>query len=329
MESRSLKLAQEFAKDALKATKGGWFSKPEWETAAQYWDKAAASYKTACHYEEAADCYSKASEAYVHVNAIYLAAKCAENAATLAEKHLKDQASTIAFYSRASDLYRSHGSSYDRAADMMEKAAKSCEGIDINRAIQLYDSALSIYESEDRGRFAIDTFKRVTRFLIDNNRLTEAIAIQERLVTVCEQINNRSDINRARLSVIILLLAFGDSVEAGKKLDEYGQDISFVRSKEAGLADYMIQAYNNGDQDMFSDLARDQTLSFVESSIARLAVRIRVPGGKRLVPNADAQARSPTGTPQITYPPTPGGNSAGAAPLQAAVAIEDEDDDLL
>ncbi|KAI7829057.1 hypothetical protein BX661DRAFT_181307 [Kickxella alabastrina] len=309
MESRSLKLAQEFAKDALKATKGGWFSKPEWETAAQYWDKAAASYKTACHYEEAADCYSKASEAYVHVNAIYLAAKCAENAATLAEKHLKDQASTIAFYSRASDL-------------MMEKAAKSCEGIDINRAIQLYDSALSIYESEDRGRFAIDTFKRVTRFLIDNNRLTEAIAIQERLVTVCEQINNRSDINRARLSVIILLLAFGDSVEAGKKLDEYGQDISFVRSKEAGLADYMIQAYNNGDQDIPNAI-------FLESSIARLAARIRVPGGKRLVPNVDAQARSPTGTPQITYPPTPGGNSAGAAPLQTAVAIEDEDDDLL
>ncbi|KAJ2234227.1 hypothetical protein IWW45_003565 [Coemansia sp. RSA 485] len=315
MESRSLKLAQEMAKDAQKAAKGSWFSKPEWDTAAQYWSKAAASYKTALHYEEAMDCYVKASEAYVHSNATYLAAKSVEDAAKLAEKHLKDQANTISYYTRASDLFRSHGSSPDRAAEMMEKAAKSCENVDTDRALQLYDSALSIYETEDRGRFGIETFKRVTRYLIEKNRIYEAVEIQSRLAAVCQQINNRNELTKTRMCIIILLLAFGDNVAAEKKLDEFGQDVSFARSNEAEISDYMIQAFNNGDQETFSELARSQALAFIETSIARLAAKIRVRGAVRTEPIPSNFEATPV-TQQNTQP-------------QQAAHADDEDDDLL
>ncbi|KAJ1722084.1 hypothetical protein LPJ53_003453 [Coemansia erecta] len=329
MESRSLKLAQELAKDAQKAAKGSWFSKPEWDIAAQFWSKAAASYKTALHYEEAIDCFTKASEGYVHTNTNFLAAKCIEDAASLAEKQLKNQAMAISLYCRASDRYRAHGSSPDKAAEMMEKAAKLSENVDTEKSIQLYDQALSIYETEDRGRFGIETFKRVTRFLIDKGRLSEAVEIQTRLAAVCEQINSRPELTKTRMCIIILLLAFGDNVEAGKKLDEFGQDMSFARSNEAEISDYMIQAYNNGDQDMFSDLCRDQTMGFIESSVARLALKIRVPGAKRVAPSPAGAQQPPSQSPAYGAP-APVINAYDAGPShQPEAEIGDEDDDLL
>ncbi|KAJ1825655.1 hypothetical protein LPJ70_007953, partial [Coemansia sp. RSA 2708] len=288
--SETLSLAQAFVKDAQKASKSSWLSKPQWDIAATNWDKAANAYKTAMHYEEAVDCHVKASEAYVKVNIIFLAAKGYEEAASLTEKHLKDHAKAISYYSRASDLYRSQGSSADRAAAMMVKAAGSCEDIDTAQAIQLYEQALAIYETEDRSRFSIPTFKRLTAFLIEKNRLSEAAGVQVRLGNVCQQINSRPELSKSYLGAIILILAFGDSVEAGKKLDEFASNAVFVRSNEGTIANAMVEAYDAGDQEQFGILATDQTVAFLDSAISRLAAHIRVPGGKRPAPPPDAMA---------------------------------------
>ncbi|KAJ2740404.1 hypothetical protein GGI20_005825 [Coemansia sp. BCRC 34301] len=316
MESSSLKLAQSFLKDAQKASKGGWFSKPEWDVAAQYLDKAATAFKASRHYEEAADCYAKASGAYVQINAVYLAAKCYENAAMLADAHLKNYEKAVTYYSRASDLYRSQGAAADKAAEMMESAAKACEDVDTNRTIQLYDSALSIYENEDRGRFGVETFKRTVRYLLDKGRLSEAVDIQMRLSAVCERINNRFELNKSNLSAIIILLAFGDSVEAGKKLDEFGQDVVFTRSKEATAAEQLVQAYSDGDQDEYARIASDSIVAFLDTSIARLAAKTRIPGARRAKPRA-ANSAAVSGT---------GFNDSVAATKGDE---DDDDDDLL
>ncbi|KAJ2615423.1 hypothetical protein GGF44_005952 [Coemansia sp. RSA 1694] len=332
--SSSLKLAQGFLKDAQKASKGGWFSKPEWDLAAQYLDKAATAFKAARHYEEAVDCYAKASDAYVQINAVYLAAKCFENAAVLADTHLKDHEKAVTYYSRASDLYRSQGAAADKAAEMMESAAKICEDIDTNRAIQLYDNALSIYENEDRGRFGVDTFKRTIRYLLDKGRLSEAVDIQMRLSAVCEHVNNRFELNKSNLSAIIILLAFGDSVEAGKKLDEFGQDVTFTRSKEAAAAEHLVQAYSDGDQDEYVRIASDQPVAFLDTTIARLAAKTRIPGARRAEPRAANSAAAAgtgfnAGEKQGTYI---GEHNAASSdtPFNGNVVAEDDgDDDLL
>ncbi|KAJ2735282.1 hypothetical protein IW152_001662 [Coemansia sp. BCRC 34962] len=320
MESNSIKLAQGFLKDAQKASKGGWFSKPEWDIAAQYLDKAATAFKAARHFEEAADCYVKASDAYVQINAVYLAAKCYENAATLAATHAKDHDMAITYYSRASDLYRSQGAAADKAAEMMESAAKICEDIDTNRTIQLYDSALSIYETEDRGRFGVETFKRTIRYLLDKGRLSEAVGFQMRLSAICEHVNNRFELNKSNLSAIIILLAFGDSVEAGKKLDEFGQDVAFTRSKEAATAERLVQAYSDGDQDEYAKIASDQTITFLDIAIARLAAKTRIPGARRLEPRVNVKQAVHGDEHNAASP---------VAPFVNDTVGEDDDDDLL
>ncbi|KAI8324742.1 TPR-like protein [Martensiomyces pterosporus] len=338
MESSSLKLAQGFAKDAQKASKGGWLSKPEWDLAAQYWDKAATAFKAARRFEEAADCYAKASGAYVKINAVYLAAKCFENAGMLAEQQLRNHASAIEYYCRASDLYLSHGSSADKAAELMEKAAKSCENIDVNRAIQLHNSALSIYENEDRGRFGIESFKRATRYMIEKSLFTQAIETQHRLAAICEQIGNQSERNKCYLSIIVIALAFGDEVEAGKRMNAFAQDDSFMRSHEALAADGILQAYASGDQDGFARCAEDQTLSFLESSVARLARKIRVPGSRHpamqpqdtaSAPKSGLHPNAKSAADISSTSALPLANNSGSGPVGRLAEESDDYDDLL
>ncbi|KAJ2617797.1 hypothetical protein H4S08_000177 [Coemansia sp. RSA 1365] len=312
MESNSLKLAYSHKKNAEKASKSGLFSKAEWDIAAPSWDRAADAFKIARHYEEAMDCYKNASEAYMKINLIYLAGKGYENAASLSEKHFRDHARTIAYYCRASDLFRSHGSSADKAAEMMEKAAHICEDIDTNRAIQLYKNTLAIYESEDRARFSVATFKKLIVYLIRQNRLSEAADTQIRLGDVCQQINSRIELNKSYLSAIVILLAFGDVVEAGKKRDEFGKNMTFVRSNEGTVANAMVQAYSDRDQDQFNTLVKDQTTTFLESAIVRLAAQIRVPGAGRARPDSNMAT---------------GAGSSSA--FKTAYVEEDEDADLL
>ncbi|KAJ2480131.1 hypothetical protein EV174_003809 [Coemansia sp. RSA 2320] len=295
MESASLKLAQGFAKDAQKASKGGWFSKPDWAIAAQYLDKAATAYKSARHYDEAVNCYTQASEAYIQMNVIHLAASCMENAAKLSEAHLKDHAKAITNYMRASDLYRSYGSAADKAAVMMEKAAKVCEDIDTDRAIQLYDNAL--------------------------------------LAAVCEQVNNRLELNRSYLSVIAMLLAFGDSVEAGKRLDEFGQDVAFIRTKEAEAAERLVQAYNDGDQDEYASIAGSLPVTSLDAVISRLTAKTRIPGARRPEPKATNSSAMQTGLTSSEKQAAFGGEHSGGSDRAAAAAPPfddgDDDDDLL
>ncbi|KAJ2772412.1 hypothetical protein IWQ56_001388 [Coemansia nantahalensis] len=310
MESSSVALAQSYVKEAQKASKSSWFSKPEWDVAAPYWDRAANSFKTARRYEDAIKCYVSAAEAYVKVNSLYLAGEGYRNAAVLTEKHIEDHTNTVAYYCRASDLFRSQGSAADKAAAMMESAARACEGIDSSRAIQMYENALGIYEAEDRGRVSIPTFKRLTAYLIEKNRLAEAAALQVRLGDVCQQINNRSELAKSYLSAIVLVLAFGDAVEAGKKRDRFGENMAFVRSREGTVANAMVEAYAAGDQDQFDVLARDQTTTSLDAAVARVAARTCIPGARRAQPPA---AAPPGGVPIGA----PGADTAG------------DDDDLL
>ncbi|KAJ2711715.1 hypothetical protein H4R19_003114 [Coemansia spiralis] len=298
MESSSVALAQSYVKEAQKASKSSFFSKPEWDIAAPYWDRAANAFKTARRYEDAVKCYVSAADAYVKVNSLYLAGEGCRNAAALTEKHIEDHTNTVALYCRASHLFRTQGSAADKAAAMMENAARVCESVDSGRAIQLYEEALGIYEAEDRSRVSIPTFKRFTTFLIEKNRLLEAAELQVRLGDVCQQINNRSELAKTYLGVIILVLAYGDVVEAGKKRDQFGENMSFVRSREGTVANAMVEAYAAGDQGELDALAQDQTTTFLDVAIARLAARIRIPGAQRAQrPAAGPPGSTPADTP--------------------------------
>jgi len=44
------------------------------------------------------------------------------------------------------------------------------ENVDVNAAIDLYSQSCSLYEQEDRGRFAMDTFKKAIALLVKTQK---------------------------------------------------------------------------------------------------------------------------------------------------------------
>jgi hypothetical protein len=44
------------------------------------------------------------------------------------------------------------------------------ENVDVNAAIDFYSQSCSLYEQEDRGRFAMDTFKRAIALLVKTQK---------------------------------------------------------------------------------------------------------------------------------------------------------------
>ncbi|PVU96588.1 hypothetical protein BB561_001067 [Smittium simulii] len=207
MSLGSLPVAENYIKQAKKAAKSGWFSSPEFEIAAQYYEKAAVAYQAANEYQLAYDTYLLAAQTYNKVSLIYFTAKSREAAGKISEKKLLNLEMAGCQYQAASDLYLATGNMPDRAAELMSLAGKMYENTNIDNAIQLHLNSITIYETENRG-----------------------------------------------------------------------SEPSFLRSDQRDIADKMISAYKDFDQEMLDNAIKSQVLYDLNSQIRNLAYSLTVPG---------------------------------------------------
>lgn len=47
---------------------------------------------------------------------------------------------------------------------------RALENVDVNASYDMYSKACALYEQEDRGRFAVDIFKKAISLLIRNKK---------------------------------------------------------------------------------------------------------------------------------------------------------------
>lgn len=87
----------------------------------------------------------------------------------------------------------------------------------MNASFEMYSKACSLYEQEDRGRFAVDIFKRAIALLIRNKKYDKAVDMLRRQSVILQKFTSRSHLYKANLSILILIFAIGDDVEAGKQ----------------------------------------------------------------------------------------------------------------
>ncbi|RKP06320.1 hypothetical protein THASP1DRAFT_6127, partial [Thamnocephalis sphaerospora] len=257
------------------STTKSWFKKPDWDIAAQYFDKAGASFRAAQNYERAAQAFKNASDAYNKTNALFLAAKSMEMAATMYQQQRQpgDEQRAADCFRQASDFYLAHGSA-DRAAEILEKAGKILEPVNANEALQLYKDACDLYDSEDRVRFGLDTFQRTASAYLRHKRYTDAVAILQRLVDICSNMRSKSTQYRACLSVIIILLAAGDEVEASKRLESLARQVP----DEFACAHQILDCYEKFDQDGLQKVIHGHVVRFLDTEVVRLARALSVPG---------------------------------------------------
>ncbi|KAI9591869.1 hypothetical protein BDF19DRAFT_453330 [Syncephalis fuscata] len=269
-----------YMKEAEKATTKGWFKKPDWEMAAQYFEKAGTSFRAAQQYESAAKAFIKASDAYNKSNSLFLAAKAMETAGSMyqQQKHTDDEARCADCFQQASNLYQAHGSA-DRAAEILEKAGKILEPVDPEAGIQFYKDACDLYDSEDRGRFGIETFQTTASVLLKHKRPDEAVAILQRLIGITSDLRNKSTQYRLCLSIVVIFLYIGDEVEASKRLDSFSSIHGFTASDEYSSAAQMLDCMEKFDQEGLQQVTHGPVVNNLNSEIIRLARRLAVPGG--------------------------------------------------
>ncbi|OLY84719.1 Gamma-soluble NSF attachment protein [Smittium mucronatum] len=157
------------------------------------------------------------------------------------------------------------------------------EDTDIETSIQLHLNAITIYETENRGRFGLEEFRNLSSLLVKNKRYDKAVEVLMRLAAQCIKLNNRLELCKTYLCVVICLLAKGDDVEASKQLDTFSQDSYFERSPEFASANNIILAYKEFDQEKLDQAIRDPAINDLNSNFRKLAYTLSVPGFSRNV----------------------------------------------
>ncbi|KAF9903979.1 hypothetical protein BX616_001451, partial [Lobosporangium transversale] len=220
LEESRLKDAIKFMHEAEKNTQKSFFKKPDWDIAAQYYEKAAQSFKAGKSYEQSVQAFIKASDAMVNATSFFMAGRALENAGNVCLQNLGQPERAADIFKRASELFIQNMTP-DRAAEMLEKGAKAMEPISVDAAMDLYIGACNIYESEDRAKYATDTYKRTIALLVRNKRYEKATEILLRLGKVQSDSANKHAYYKTLLSIVIVQLAAGDEVEAGKRFQEF------------------------------------------------------------------------------------------------------------
>ncbi|KAG0228642.1 hypothetical protein BGW42_002062 [Actinomortierella wolfii] len=275
LEESRLKDAVKWMHEAEKHTEKGWFKKPDWDLAAQYYEKAATSFKAGKSYDQAVQAFVKASDAMAMASSMFMAARAMENAANVALQNLNQPERAAEMYKKASEFYMQNMTP-DRAAEMLEKSAKAMEPVSVDAAINLYIGALNIYEAEDRARYATDTFKRAISLMVKHRRFDHALETLQRLGTVQEKSANKTAYFKTLLSIVIIRLAAGDEVDAGKRFQSFCAVDGFVRSEECAIAHAMLDAFEHRDQQYFDQTASRQHIGFLDNEIAKLVRSIKV-----------------------------------------------------
>ncbi|KAI7904039.1 soluble NSF attachment protein [Cokeromyces recurvatus] len=278
MDAEQIREGVKYMQHGDKAASKGLFRKPDWDLAASDYERAATSFKIAKSYDQAVQAYFKASDALSKADAIHLAGKALENAAFILASNLNQPQRAAETYQRASNYFMTQGS-IDRAAEQLEKAGRALENVDVNASYEMYSKACTLYEQEDRGRFAVDIFKKATSLLIRNKKYDKAIEMLKRQSAVLQKFTSRSHLFKANLSIIILYFAIGDDVEAGKQFNSMcGNDAGFVQSEEAAIANDLLKAYEERDQELLERTVRLQHITFLDNEVVKLARLLTVPG---------------------------------------------------
>ncbi|KAI1315278.1 hypothetical protein EDD11_001010 [Mortierella claussenii] len=224
-------------------------------------------------YEQAIVAFVKASDAMVSATSLFMAGRALENAGNIALQKQSQPRRATDLYKRASGLYL-QSMIPDRAAEMLERSAKAMEPVSVDSAIDLYIGACTIYEAEDRARYATDTFKRTISVLVKHRRFEKAIEMLQRLGNVQKVTPNKLAYYKTLLSIIIIQLAVGDEVDAANRFQAYCSIEGFAQSEESQVAHAMLDAFDQGDQEYYNQTAARQHVGFLDNEVARLARNI-------------------------------------------------------
>ncbi len=140
------------------------------------------------------------------------------------------------------------GESPDKAASIYMKAAMCVGDVDTKLATEIVGDACAVFEDEQRGMMANDTFKQAINYLVKKQLYQEAIALLHRQNKVyLQHIKTfEPDLYKNCLSIVLLRFQMADYETAEKEYKELCSLAEFNTSAEGIAADGLLDAWNQG-----------------------------------------------------------------------------------
>lgn len=251
--------------------------KPDYDSAASEYAKAAVAFKNAKQLEQAKDAYLKEAEAHTENRALFHAAKALEQAGMML-KDMQRMPEAIQYIEKASMMYVENGTP-DTAAMALDRAGKLIEPIDLEKAVNLYQQAASVFENEDRLRQAAELLGKASRLLVRQHRFDEAAVSLQKEKNMYKEMENYPTCFKKTIAQVLVQLHRNDFVAADKCVRESYSIPGFSGSEDCIALEQLLQGYDEQDEEQVYRVCNSPLVKYMDNDYAKLAISLKVPGG--------------------------------------------------
>jgi len=244
--------AAELIREAEKKLKGGWFSSPQFEDAAELYTKAGNVYKMSKQVQESADCYKKAADCYLRAKSGHNAATSCQNAASALRKTHPTEA--VQCIEKCADFYSQEGR-WSMAAkcwkDMAEIREKESDG---KGALAAYLKAAEMFEGDNAPSSADGCRSQAALIAAQDGDYPQAAQLFDQLANACLESKLRQfNFRQFAFNAVLCQLASQDLVAAKRLVEKYhGLEPGFASTREYRLLVEVCTAVEAFDADAFT-----------------------------------------------------------------------------
>jgi len=224
------------------------------------------------------DCLRKAASAFDKTGSPYKAAMLFEEASTALSRSDSSSKNAASLFQESALKYR-QAEHPDKSAACLQKAGMALGNAgDVDGAMQMFSSAVAVFEEENRGHMSNDTFKQIIGWCCRQGRIEDAIQFLKRQREVFKKQGEKLDpyVYKNSLAILVCCIQldrYDEAEEEYKQALDYSQ---FGMSDEGEAASELMEAVHMASNDMLQACVKKPAFSYLDNEVARIAQRLRL-----------------------------------------------------
>uniref|UniRef100_A0A7S4UFZ8 Gamma-soluble NSF attachment protein n=1 Tax=Alexandrium monilatum TaxID=311494 RepID=A0A7S4UFZ8_9DINO len=295
--------ARQHLAQAEKALKPSWMSlkfNPDHLTASMEYAQAATKFRAAGLLQESVQAWVMAGDTKAALHDSFGAGRAYESAGAICDgSGPGGLAAAAENWEKAIRCFRLAGKAEIAAKLILKLAALREKEGDVAGAKAAYEDAIEVFLEDEKDHNLCDVYKQYIGFLVRSGLFAEAPKAIDGHIKVLKRQGHDHFVYKEALAKVVLFLHMQDTVRAEDALNEPAEVRGWFTSKEAQSGAELVAAFQNNDAEEVQRVMKDQTFTFLQVEIARLAKQLRLPslGGSTAAVRAAgaAPAAAPAG----------------------------------
>ncbi|MGH0135181.1 UNVERIFIED_CONTAM: hypothetical protein FKN15_012191 [Acipenser sinensis] len=248
--------------------------------------------------------YDSAASEYAKAALLAMYAKPRSSCVICSLQEMQRMPEAIQYIEKASMMYVENGTP-DTAAMALDRAGKLIEPVNLEKAVELYQQAASVFENEDRLRQAVELVGKASRLLVRARRFDEAAASIQKEKDMYKEIENYPTCFKKTIAQVLVHLHRNDFVAADRCVRESYRQVAsssttlqqinisgdmgkgkalihipgFNSSEDCGAMEKLLEGYDQQDEDQVYSVCNSPLVKYMDNDYAKLALSLKVPGG--------------------------------------------------